>query len=159
MSPQEGQEDHLLGCIAKLSSLLEHALKEFKATNGPLLNPHYSCLLSEPPLYAFSTPLLKALLNEPSSLSSSLDRVLSFTNQQRGRIALALETVSLQCLARYLLNSGAEDGVELALCLLMVRCLSLLVYDRSSNSTLTERTGVPHGVRPRCSAIQCPRVV
>ncbi|KAL3476785.1 hypothetical protein BJX99DRAFT_258119 [Aspergillus californicus] len=119
MSPQEGQEDHLLGCIAKLSSLLEHALRESKATNGPLPNPYYSCLFSETPLYAFSTSLLKALLNETPSLSSGLGRVLSFTNQHRGRIALALETVSLQCLAQYLLNSGVEAGVELALCLLM----------------------------------------
>lgn len=110
----------LSDCIETLSSLLEHALREGKADGDSLPGPHYSCLLPEPPLFAFSTPLLKVLLDDDSVISPSTEHLFSFINQHKDRIDLALESISLKCLSIYLLRSSADYGYELGLRLLMV---------------------------------------
>ncbi|KAL2815628.1 hypothetical protein BDW59DRAFT_15114 [Aspergillus cavernicola] len=119
MSSQEAKENSQSDCIAKLTSLLEHTLSESNAIKGHLPGSHYSDLLSDPPLYLFSTSLLNALLAESSTVFSSLDRLLSFISQHRDMIACSLEMVSLRCLAKYLLNPGTEAGPESGLCLLV----------------------------------------
>ncbi|KAL4916083.1 hypothetical protein BDW62DRAFT_218943 [Aspergillus aurantiobrunneus] len=119
LSSERAQGADPADCIAKLSSLLEHALREGRAVGEPLSSPLYSCLLSNPPLYVFSTPLLNALLAEHSSFPPSSEQLLSFINQHRDMIVLALETVSLRCLSVNLLKSPANDVLELGLHLLM----------------------------------------
>ncbi|KAL4782518.1 hypothetical protein BJX76DRAFT_349325 [Aspergillus varians] len=121
LCPEEAQGAplNLLDCIANVSSLLEHAVGLGKTAGERFLNPHYSCILPDPPVYSFSNNLLHALLAEHSSLLPRPDPILSFINQHRDRIVLALETTSLRCLSMHLLNMSTKDGFELGLYLLM----------------------------------------
>ncbi|KAL4866076.1 hypothetical protein BDV12DRAFT_173440 [Aspergillus spectabilis] len=106
-------------CITELSSLLDQSLSESTAIEKPLAPPHYFCLRSNPPLYALSDPLLKALIAEASCVPASSEPLLSFINQHRDEIARGLETVSLQSLSTYLLKATTDDGLETALYLLL----------------------------------------
>ncbi|KAL4929202.1 uncharacterized protein BDV17DRAFT_290855 [Aspergillus undulatus] len=118
VSPEAAPVADLLDCVATLSSLLVRVLSKDKATRESLPELH-SRLLSKPPIYAFSAPLLNALLAQGSSVTSNQDELLSFIRQHRDTMTLCLDTVSLQCLSSYLLNSSADDGLELGLYLLM----------------------------------------
>ncbi|KAL4999299.1 hypothetical protein BDV10DRAFT_184461 [Aspergillus recurvatus] len=102
-------------CFAKLSSLLHDALT---VAGERLPGPHYFLLLSKPPLYTLSNPLLKALLAADLKLPHDTGELLSFANQHRDKIAHALETVSLRCFSAYLLKLPKNDGLELGLYLL-----------------------------------------
>jgi hypothetical protein len=118
--PETAQGANLSDCIERLSSLLEHALREGRVDEDSLPGPHYSSLVHEPPLFAFSTPLLRALLDDDLVISPNTGHLFSFINQHKDRIDIALESISLKCLALYLLRSPANDGYELGLQLLMV---------------------------------------
>lgn len=112
----ERAEGSLAELIANLSSLLVgHA-----GAPGELPSPHYSCLLSEPPLYAFSDGLLYMLLTDSPIDIPSPEELLSLISQNLDKISLSLETVSLQCLAAYLLKRSTDDCLALGLHLLMV---------------------------------------
>lgn len=117
---EAAQGANLSNCVETLSSLLENALTKGKADGDSLPGPHYSCLLPEPPLFAFSTALLRALLDDDSVISPNPGHLFSFINQHKDRIGLGLESISLKCLSIFLLRSSANDDCELALYLLMV---------------------------------------
>jgi hypothetical protein len=113
---------HPSDCIAELSLRLANAIRETRAPQKPLKKPHCFSLNTDHTLFVFSTQLLKALLTESPSISN-LPGLLSVVHQQRDKINHALERASLRSLAEYLLRSPAEDGCELGLSLLVVRCL------------------------------------
>ncbi|KAL2808020.1 hypothetical protein BJX63DRAFT_55123 [Aspergillus granulosus] len=121
---EAAQEVSSSDCIAELSLRLANAVQESKANTKPFDKPHCYKLRFGHTLFAFSTPILRALLTEsPSSLG--IDRFLSSIDQQRDTIAHVLERVSLRGLAQYLLRSPSDNGHEMGLSLLMV-CYLLL---------------------------------
>jgi hypothetical protein len=124
---ETAQGGHPSDCIAELSLRIANAIRETRAPQKPLKKPHCFSLNTEHTLFVFSTQMLKALLTESPSISS-LHGLLSVVHQQRDKITHALERASLRSLAEYLLRSPTEDGCELGLSLLVVRCL-LSKYD------------------------------
>ncbi|KAL4884424.1 hypothetical protein BJY04DRAFT_182458 [Aspergillus karnatakaensis] len=104
--------------IDKLCSLLEDSLGERIAVEKRL-DPFYSCLLSDPPIYALSTALLGSLIAETSRPQNLPDQLLCFIIEHGNEIVNALNLVSLQCICIYLLKSSTGDEFALRLYMLL----------------------------------------
>ncbi|KAL5336276.1 hypothetical protein BJX70DRAFT_373177 [Aspergillus crustosus] len=113
------QETSCSKCIAKLASFLKQTLSVDTAIKKRLSPPNHSCLVDDPPLYAFSTYLLNALMAETSSPLANQGELISFVDQHHDLIVRSLETVSLQCLSSYLIRAAEVDGLHQGLRLLL----------------------------------------